>query len=105
MKKSFGCDDIMSYVEGAIKFGVVHVRKYGYRDPDGYFDESPYSDTWKPQKETSILESQNYNQVVEKAQSISARAGKTFYDEVKINHIDEHGDILHVEFVKDGGEM
>ena len=60
----------MSYVEGAIKFELERVRKYGVRESDGYFDESPYSDNWKPQKETIILESFNYQNVHERSQTV-----------------------------------
>ena len=95
----------MSWVEGAVRFVLERVRKYGIRESDGYFDECPYGDTWRPNKETTILESLNYQEVHERSQKVSARSGKTFYDEVKINHIDEHGDILHVELIKDRSEI
>ena len=92
----------MSYVDGAVKFELERVRKYGVRESDGYFDDCPYGDTWKPRKETVLAESFDYDIIYAKSQKVSARSGKTFYDEVKINHVDEHGDILHVEIVKDG---
>ncbi len=50
--------------------------------------------------ETIIKTSPSLTEIETLAESITIRFGKTFEEKLNINHVDEYGDIVHVESVK-----
>jgi len=49
---------------------------------------------------TTIQESDNEDALMEMAKKTKVRFGKTFEEKLNLNHIDEYGDIVHVEGLK-----
>ena len=49
---------------------------------------------------TTIQESDNEDTLMEMAKKTKVRFGKTFEEKLNLNHIDEYGDIVHVDGLK-----
>lgn len=49
---------------------------------------------------TTIQESDNEDALMEMAKKTKVRFGKTFEEKLNLNHIDEYGDIVHVDGLK-----
>ena len=49
---------------------------------------------------TTIQESDNEDDLMEMAKKTKVRFGKTFEEKLNLNHIDEYGDIVHVDGLK-----
>ena len=54
----------------------------------------------KPWVYTTIQESNNEIELLKIAKETKIKFGKTFEEKLVLNHIDEHGDTLHVDALK-----